>query len=193
MVASAKPLYVCALRMKSGELMGVRDLAPDVADRITPRFIVPPQSERDSELEPRLIVGERFPDVSRALAGHWPQRDALIEATYLLDEFGRDRMGLWLPKMFENARKANARPIPLVAVDDLLRDGLNGYKACIDTAASLKFGVVFSSGDLADAEIGNQALAAIGKLGLAASDCVVIADFHDADFTNPDHVAPVIA
>lgn len=102
-------------------------------------------------------------------------------------------MGLWLPKMFENARKANARPIPLVAVDDLLRDDLNGYKACIDTAASLKFGVVFSSGDLADAEIGHQALAAIEKLGLAASDCMVIADFHDADFTNPDHVAPVIA
>lgn len=147
MVASAKPLYVCALRMKSGELMGVRELATDVADRITPRFIVPPQSERDSELEPRLIVGERFPDVSRALAGHWPQRDALIEATYLLDEFGRDRMGLWLPKMFENARKANARPIPLVAVDDLLRDDLNGYRACIDTAAPLKFGVVFSSGE----------------------------------------------
>ncbi|WP_373852121.1 beta family protein [Bradyrhizobium sp.] len=193
MIVHAKPLYVCALRMKSGELMGVRDLAPDVADRITPRFIVPPQSERDSELEPRLIIGERFPDVSRALSVHWPQRDALIEATYLLDEFGRDRMGLWLPKMFENARKANARPIPLVAVDDLLRDDLNGYKACIDTAAFLKFGIVFSSGDLGDAEIGHQALAAIEKLGLAASDCMVIADFHDADFTNPDHVAPVIA
>lgn len=193
MTARTKPLYVGALRMKAGELMGVRDLAPDVADCVIPRFIVPPLSEREDELQPRLLAGERFPDVSAALAAHWLQRDALIEATYLMDEFGRERMSLWLPRMFESARKAHTRPIPLVPVDDLLRDDRGAYKACIDTKASLKFGIVFSSGDLADSELVKQALGIIEKLGLTPGDCMIIADFHDADFTNADHVAPVIA
>jgi hypothetical protein len=178
--------------MKAGELMGVRDLAPDVADRIIPRFILPPQSEREDELQPRLLAGERFPDISTALATHWLQRDALIEATHLIDEFGRDRIGLWLPRMFESARKMDARPIPLVTIDDLLRDDLVGYRACIDSSSPLKFGIVFSSGDLADGELVKQSLGIVEKLGLTPSDCVVIADFHDADFSSADLVAPVI-
>lgn len=193
MTSRTKALYVSALRMKTGELMGVRDLAPDVADRIIPRFIVPPLSEREDELQPRFLAGERFPDIGTALASHWLRREALIEATYLLDEFGRDRMGLWLPRMFESARKAHALPISLVSINDLLRDDLAAYKACIDTGAFLKFGVVFSSGDLTDGEVVKQALDAIDKMGLAAGDCMAIADFHDADFTNADVVAPIIA
>jgi hypothetical protein len=42
-----KPLYSPALRMKAGELEGLRQLAADVADCILPRLIVPPSSERD--------------------------------------------------------------------------------------------------------------------------------------------------
>lgn len=193
MTANIRPLYVGALRMKAGELMGVRDLAPDVADRILPRFIVPPQSERENELQARLFSGERFPDISAALTAHWRQREALIETTYLIDEFGRGRLGLWLPRLFESARKADSRPIPLATVHDLLRNDLSAYKACIDTDAPLKFGIVFSSGNLADSEFVTKALDAIGKLGLGPEDCIVVADFHDADFSNPDLVAPVIA
>ena len=173
--------------------MGVRDLAPDIADHVIPRFIVPPLSERENELQPRFLAGERFPDISSALSAHWRQREALIEATYLLDEFGRDRIGLWLPRMFESARKAQGRPIPLVSINDLLRDDLTAYKACIDPVATLKFGIVISSGDLTDEELVKQALGAIEKLGLLPGDCMVIADFHDADFTNPDVVAPIIS
>lgn len=193
MTAKNKPLYVGALRMKAGELMGVKNLASDVADCFIPRFIVPPQSERENELQPRFLAGEQFPDISTALATHWLQRDALVEATYLLDEFGRERMGLWLPRMFERARKAHTRPIPLVTAGDLLRDDLTAYQTCIDTSAFLKFGVVFSSGDLADSELLKQILGIIEKLSLTPGDCMVIADFHDADFTNADRVAPVIA
>ncbi|ESX91811.1 hypothetical protein X754_23470 [Mesorhizobium sp. LNJC403B00] len=116
----------------------------------------------------------------------------MVEATHLLDEFGRNRMGLWLPKMFEDARKANARPIPLVKINDLLKDDLTAYKAAIDTLATLKFGIVFSSGDLADNELLKQVLGAIDKLGLDPKDCLVIADFSDSDFSNAEYVAPVI-
>ncbi|MBN7806459.1 hypothetical protein JZX86_14655 [Agrobacterium rosae] len=193
MTFNSKILYVSALRMKTGELMGVRDLAPDVASCVLPRFIVPPINERENELQPRLLAGERFPDISAALTTYWRDRDALIEATYLIDEFGRERMGCWLPRMFESARKAHARPIPLVTIDDLMRNDLAAYRACIDTQALLKFGIVFSSGDLTDSDLVKKSLKIIEKLGLNPSDCMVIADFHDADFANADLVAPIIA
>jgi len=42
MSLQSKPIYCPALRMKSGELEGVRQLASDVANCVLPRFIVPP-------------------------------------------------------------------------------------------------------------------------------------------------------
>jgi hypothetical protein len=47
MAAAILPSYVPALRMKAGELAGLRNLAPDVASRVLPRMIVPPREERD--------------------------------------------------------------------------------------------------------------------------------------------------
>ncbi|MER8565951.1 beta family protein [Mesorhizobium sp. M0924] len=194
MTAEAKHfLYSPALRMKAGELLGLYDLAPDISDCIVPRLIVPPPSERKGELEPQLLAGERFPDVSKALCTHWPKRDVLLESTHLLREFARSRLSLWLPRMFESARRANARPIPLVAAKDLVRDDIAAYRAAIDISAPLKFGIVFSSGELADDERLNQVQGAIEQLGIQPSDCVVIADFHDAEFSDPDVVAPIIA
>jgi hypothetical protein len=54
---SYRPVYCSALRMKAGELEGVRQLAPDVADSVLPRFIVPPKKERN-ESEPLLMVAQ---------------------------------------------------------------------------------------------------------------------------------------
>jgi hypothetical protein len=51
MTTVIQPSYVPALRMKAGELTGLRDLAPDVADRVLPRLIVPPRQERDETLQ----------------------------------------------------------------------------------------------------------------------------------------------
>ena len=42
--------------MKAGELEGVRQLAPDVANAVLPRFIVPPKKER-TEAEPFQPIG----------------------------------------------------------------------------------------------------------------------------------------
>jgi hypothetical protein len=71
MAAATLPSYVPALRMKAGELAGLRDLAPDVADRIRPRLIVPSTKERDGELQAQLFKVEDDPDIADALAAHW--------------------------------------------------------------------------------------------------------------------------
>ena len=59
------PLYAPALRMKAGELEGVRLLASDVADCVLPRFIVPPFGERDPDM-PLPLSMDRVPDISAA-------------------------------------------------------------------------------------------------------------------------------
>lgn len=188
-------LYSPALRMKAGELRGLRDLASDISECVVPRLIVPPPYERKGVLEPRFMIGgDRFPDVSKALSESWPNRFALIESTYLMGEFGRDRLSEWLPRMFDVARQANTRPIPLVTARDLRRDGSRvAYGSSIDFSHALRFGVVFSSGELADQEAINATTPVLEKLGLQPEDCFVIADFHDAEFSNPDMVAPIIS
>ena len=185
-------LYSPALRMKSGELLGLFELAPDVADSILPRLIAPPPAERKGERIPMLEVGDQSPDVSRALSVNWPKRPVLLEATYLIREFGRDRLGLWLPKMFDSARKAYALPIPLVTSKELLGHDVAPYRACIDPTASIKLGVVFKADDLVDDEGLKRVLAVIDSLGIQAEHCVAIADFPNEEFANPDVVAPVI-
>ncbi|MGJ4903175.1 beta family protein [Bradyrhizobium sp. HKCCYLS2058] len=188
-----KPFYVPALRMKAGELMGIRDLAPEIADRITPRMIIPPQLERDDALQPKLFASDPFPDVSAALGQHWFRREVLVEATHLVSEFRRDRMGLWLPKMFEAARKSQVHAIPTVMLNDLLIDrDLEAYKAAVEPRYSLKLGLVVPSGDLTDAELVKKGLKALEKLRLTPEDCVVIADFSGDDFSQADIVAPII-
>jgi hypothetical protein len=130
--------------MKAGELQGLRDLAPDIADGTLPRMIVPPVAERDDSLQPRLFAGEELPDIGGPLAAHWSERDILVEPTHLIKEFGRDRLGLWLPKMFERARTARARPIPLMQLRDLLSIDAAAISSSVDRTAQLQFGVVIS-------------------------------------------------
>lgn len=193
MIKPSVQFYGPALRMKGGELLGLRNLAPDIADRVIPRFIVPPPAERDNELQDALFSSDTFPDISASLTAHWAQRPAMVEFTYLMDEFGRDRMGLWLPKMFERARNGEAYPIPLVTLNNLLLGDIAAYRAAIDSSVRLKFAIVLSSGDMADNEMIKRAIDRLAKLGLSAEECAMVADFHDADFADPEVVAPIIA
>lgn len=191
-MSGARPVYVPALRMKAGELQGVRDVASDVADCLLPRMIVPPVGERDESLQPRLFEGEQLPDIGGPLSAHWAERDVLVEPTHLLDEFGRDRMGLWLPKMFERARAARARPIPLIQLSDLLSGDPAAYAASVHREAELQFGIVISSGQMGDHDELARSLNVLDEIQVEPQHCVAIVDFHDADLTSPDVVAPII-
>lgn len=185
-------LYVPALRMKAGELQGLRDLAADVAAGVLPRLIVPPANERDDATQPKLIEGRALPDVSAPLSGHWRGREVLIEPTHLANELGRDDIERWLPGMFDRARAAGGLPVPLVQMRDLISDELAGYQASIERTAALQFGVVVSSSDVDDRDSLVAMMSALGRLGLSAEQCMIIVDFHDADLSTPAIVAPII-
>lgn len=186
-----KVLYSPALRMKMGELNGVRELASDVADLVLPRFIVPPLEERDTP-QADLFELSNVPDVGGMLARHWYDRHAFIDVTYLIDECERDHLVEWLPKMLARARSLRVKAIPMAMLSDLGTQEIEGFKASMSQQDSLKFGICVPSGEMVDAEFGAALNLALERLELKASECAVIADFSDADFSVPELVAPII-
>ncbi|PQV52183.1 beta family protein [Paraburkholderia sp. BL21I4N1] len=192
-----KVLYSPALRMKAGELGGVRELASDVAAYILPRFIVPPLAERD-DTHPELFASDEaaqvgaVPDVGAILARHWCDRRAFIDLTHLIDECGRDSLAIWLPKVFTRARSMHVQGIPMAMLSDLGVAEIEGFKAAINPGDSLKFGICVRSGDMVGPGFGVALTIALERLGLKVNDCAIIADFFDSDFSLPEHVAPII-
>lgn len=191
MATATQPLYVPALRMKAGELAGLSNLAPDVADRVLPRMIVPPPEERDDALQAQLFKTEDSPDIAEALAAHWWGRSVLVEATHLLPDLGREVVGRWLPKMFERARHAGVLTIPLVALADLTTDSREAYRAACGTGP-IQLAIAIPAGDLVGRDLLDPLLRHLEAMRLPPSDCSIIADFGGFDFTTPDIVAPII-
>jgi len=186
----AKPFYSPALRMKAGELEGVRLLTPDVADRILPRFIVPPSGERD-RATPLLMDLDRMPQISSQMAVAWRRRPVLIDPAYIIDEFGRDEAAKWLPRMFERARKNEVSAIPTIHMNDI--DYCSGaYRASIDRHAPTKLGILVPSGEMVGSEFLRGMEKVLNALRVSPSDCVAIADFGGTEFSEPGIVAPII-
>lgn len=191
MSRSRRFLYCSALRMKAGELEGVRQLAPDVADSVLPRFIVPPKKERN-DAEPLLIEMAELPDISVALAAHWRDRPALIDAFYIIDEYGRDSLATWLPNMFKRAWAAGVIAIPVVQLSDLGDAEIPAFKASIPNRGPLKFAICVPSDEMVGATLRPTILDILNALSLSAADCAVLADFGGAELSNPSIVEPII-
>lgn len=187
----SKVLYCPALRMKTGELSGIRELAPDVAAHIIPRFIVPPPSERD-DCQPGLFELDDTPDVGGILARHWLDHPAFIDLTHLIAERGRDDLESWLPQIFSRARSLRVQAIPMAMLNDLGVAEIDAFKQTIAREDVLKFCIGVHSGEMVGREFGAALSLAVERLGLQTSDCAVIADFSNSDFAVPDHVAPII-
>ena len=186
-----KPIYCSALRMKAGELTGVLALAPDVANCLLPRFIVPPQSERD-DTQPQLFMLDHVPDFSKALSRHWHGRDALIDVTYLIDECGRERVAEWLPNSFARARYAGGRPVPMALLADLGPLEGRAFAAAVDRSTALRFAICVPFDRMDEPEFRTELATALGRLRLSPEFCAIVADFSEAEFSDPRLVAPVI-
>jgi hypothetical protein len=191
MATGMHPSYSPALRMKAGERSGLRDLAPDVADRILPRIIVPPRGERDEAFQLQLLKTEGVPNIADPLAASWSGRDVLVEATHLIPDLDRSAIGLWLPKMFERARRAGVFAIPLVAMADLTPETRVAYKtAC--SVSTTRLGIIVPSGELVGRDALHPLLKQLDAIGMAPADCTIVADFADSEFTYPEVVSPII-
>lgn len=186
-----KPLYAPALRLKAGEIDGLRQLAIDVADRVQPRLIIPPSKERDDTVGLFSDIA-RTPHISDALADAWRRRVALLDATYIMDEFGRESAADWLPAMFKSARSRDIKAIPCASIGDL-QSCADAFRASISLETPAKIAIVIPDYDLIDPELAAKLSEISAKLTIIPSECIVIADFAESEFEDPEIVAPIIS
>ena len=193
MVSRKKTVYVPVLRMKMGELEGLRLLQTDVADCIAPMLVVPPAKERKLDGQEALFpAGQDAPDVGGVLAKYWAGRQVFIDPRVLFKELGADNAVSWLPSLFSRARSQGVQAVPVSSLTDLERIGVDAFKSGVSTTTGLKFGLRIESGDLTDLTLDNRVRAVMLKMALAASECAVFADFSDADLSDPSLVSPII-
>ena len=187
---TASLIYVPALRLKQGEYRGLQRLAPDIADVIRPRLIVPPPKERDPESKRVLTMDEIVHETGRRIADHWPLREAFLEPSFLFSEFGEAESEIWLPRMFEVAQRADAKLIPVATVKDLIGPRSGAFSQVLAEACTTKLALRIVSGEI-DADLQTHVDHALSSLRLTPEDCTVLADFCDADFSNPAIVVDI--
>ncbi len=190
MKGTALPIYVPALRLKQGEYRGLRRLAPEIAEKILPRLVIPPPGERDPEKKRPLTKDEIVYETGRRIAEHWPLRDSLLDIRFLFKEFGAAESVDWLPRIFSVARSAGARPIPVATLTDALSPQAAAYRKALAKDGAAKIAIRIESGEI-DKELAASVARAMTALGLSPRDCTVLADFADADFSDPEAVANI--
>lgn len=182
-----------ALRMKKGELEGLFNLRDDVADCVIPMLIVPPAKDRSSSSQESLFAASNsLPDVGGVLFKYWMHRAAFVDPRVLFKEYGAHGAVNWLPALFGRARNLGVLAIPVASLVTLETMGTAGFKAAIPFGEELMFGLSIQSGDMTDPSLAARIQTALAGLGLKPSQCAVIADFTDADLSQPSLVAPII-
>lgn len=182
-------LYVPALRAKTGEIRGLQSLAPDIIEKIKPHLIVPPPKDIDPEKQRQLTREEIIYGTGRKIAEHWPLRDAFLDTRFLFSEFGEETSIEWLPRIFEVAKDAGAKLIPVLTLSDALGARSASFQEVLSdgpirAALRIKF-------DEVDGDIAARITKALSVIGISEQECVVISDFSKADFSSPQIVGEV--
>jgi hypothetical protein len=188
-----KVIYVPSLRMKKGELEGLRALRGDVADCILPLLIVPPLKERDSGSQEALFPpGEAIPDVGGILCKYWPRRPTFVDPRALFKEYGIEKAVNWLPELFNRARNLDVVAIPIASLAALEKVGVLAFRDSISESYRLKFSLRIQSGDMTDPNLNDRVQSVLSSMSLIPAECAVFADFSDADLSDHSLVAPII-
>lgn len=191
MNAEIDPSYVSGLRMKAGELTGLRDLAPDIADMVLPRLIIPPPKERDRQIQQDLFRLPEEPKVHGVLGRYWSNRPTLLQCTYLLREVAA-APDKWLPALFEEAREHEIDAIPAFSVAEVLSHSL-AVRASVNPSAALGLSLIISFAETVQPDLPTRIAVALDRLRIDPSKCGILIDFADADLSDSEIVAPIIS
>lgn len=182
-------LYVPALRAKAGEFKGLQKLAPDVSEKMIPHLIIPPPKDIDPEKQLLLTKDEIVTLTSRRIAEHWPMRPTFLDPRFLFREFSEDDSHVWLPRIFDAARRAGATAIPVFSIADAFSSRAVGFRKCL-VSGTIKAAIRFKF-DEVDQELAAHLSSLLTTMELTASDCVILADFSEADFAEPEVVGQI--
>ena len=192
MTVSDAYFYSPALRMKKGELSGLRRLAADIRSRVRPRLIVPPRKERDGELAAALLEVEEMPNTAAVLGEYCTGMSVLLDASYLFKDFGEESAEKWLPQMFQATRLKRMEAVPVASVSDLLSNRAAAFKKAMASSGT-RLAVRFEDADFLDQEKLRARLAtALDFMEIDSSELMAIADFKFGGFEDPSMAAGVI-
>jgi hypothetical protein len=93
--------------------------------------------------------------------------------------------------MFERARNREVRAIPIALLNDI-NEAAAAFRTSIARDEATKFGIRISPDQMVGSEFPDAIAEALCRLELAATECVVVADFEGSEFTEPAIVAPII-
>jgi hypothetical protein len=185
-----EPSYVSGLRMKTGELVGLNMLKPDIAAKILPRLIVPPPKDRDKQLQSELFSLSEQPRVHGLIGKYWLRRPVLIQCTHLLSEI-KSVADRWLPALFADARDHGVEAIPAFRLDEIVNAPL-AVRNTIAPSDPLQLAILIRSGEIGDPNLSVRVTDALRATQTDFSRVIVLADFSDAYLGDPEIVAPII-
>lgn len=189
----SKPLYVASLRLKAGEMQGLNALAGDISDHFLPHLIAMPRKERDDEGQENLVIDDNAVPVDGVtLARFWFGRRALLNPQHLFQDYGEERGGMWLPKMYENARLAGLIVTPVATLDDLAGSRSQAFKDALNNAEEIVLSIRIHYASVDDPATKDQLIRCLDEMRVAAERCTVLLDFTEADFSNSEIVSGVI-
>jgi hypothetical protein len=184
-------LHVSALRLKTGEGLGVQNLAPDIASFVCPHFIVPPPQDRDPAQRALFASPDLAPAIGLQVAKYWPRHPALLDARCLHREFGESDAAGWYPRLFSIARHHGAIVTPVVTLKELKSSRKNAIRRAIDLSQPLALAVRIPFA-ATDGDIESDIAIAFDGLGVSPEQCIAIVDFTEASFTVLEAVVGVI-
>lgn len=182
-------VYFPVIRLKEGERNALIGLAKPVADRIEPRFVLPPPKELGAEASHIPSRDEYAYFLGKKIGQYWPMRVCYVECRYLFKEYGHENAGEWLPRLFEVARSSHGLPVPLASIDEATGVAAAALRQAQPSGAKKKFGLRVSFGDLADDDLKSRITAALTSMGVSSRETVLFLDFADADLSDPDSIA----
>lgn len=189
----SKPLYVASLRLKAGEMQGLNALSGDIADYFLPHMIAMPRKERDDDGQESFVADDgAVPVDGTTLARSWFGRRALLNPVHLFRDFDEERSGLWLPKMYENARSAGLIVTPVAAFDDLEGSRRQAFKDSLNHADEIVLALRVHYSSVDDPAMKDRLIQRLDETGVSPESCMVLVDFTDADFSNSEIVSGVI-
>ncbi len=183
--------YCPVLRLKAGECDAMSLLASDVQARILPLFVLPPPSERDTELGRHLTSAELVAVSARRLGRAWPLQPCLLDPKFLFEKLDAGSAPVWLPELFRLARSHSANPWLVADLSDIERFMRNGAAALL-SGSRAPFALRLRPGDIEDDSLSTRVQRVLLSLVRKPSESLLVLDFGNTDFSDAGVVAEVM-
>ena len=164
-------IYYPILKWKQGEYRALRNLRPEIKDRVCPIIEIPPVGYDQESRENRITLDAHIKDIGIRLHNNWEDRISFIDVSKL--DIPEIQKPLYIKKIFDNCSNSFCRTIPVVSLGDG-EQSLSVYKEIIEQQ---KRGCMLrvKISEIED-ELTNKIMYILKKLNITTSEIYLLAD-----------------